>query len=248
MLEVSGLHVSIKGKPVLHGVDMTVADGSVCAIIGPNGAGKSTLVKTVSGIIKPERGSVAVDGAPLRGTTRRELAQKLSYLPQTTTPVPCRVFDAVLLGRKPYIHWRPGKDDVRLAERVMDEMGLLPLRDACVTQISGGEFQKMLIARALVQEARILILDEPINHLDIKNQIEIMALIREITRSRKLTTMIVLHDLNLALRYSDSILLIQQGRQRYFGDSRAVSSAGLSDVYDIPISIEQSGDRVHIVY
>ncbi len=231
MLEVTDLHVSIKDKLILRGIDLRIEDGGVCAVIGPNGAGKSTLVKTVSGIVPPSRGSVTLDGEPLH-----------------TTPVPCRVFDAVLLGRKPYIHWRPGRREILFAERIMDEMGLLPFRDACVTRISGGEFQKMLIARALVQEARILILDEPINHLDIKNQIEIMALIRQLTQSRRLTTMIVLHDLNLALRYSDSILLIQEGRQRYFGDSRGISSAELSDVYDIPVSIRQSGDLIHIVY
>lgn len=248
MLEVTELHVSIKDKLILRGIDLRIEDGGVCAVIGPNGAGKSTLVKTVSGIVPPSRGSVTLDGEPLHTGSRRELAKKLSYLPQKTTPVPCRVFDAVLLGRKPYIHWRPGRREILFAERIMDEMGLLPFRDACVTRISGGEFQKMLIARALVQEARILILDEPINHLDIKNQIEIMALIRQLTQSRRLTTMIVLHDLNLALRYSDSILLIQEGRQRYFGDSRGISSAELSDVYDIPVSIRQSGDLIHIVY
>ncbi|MGE4290709.1 MAG: ABC transporter ATP-binding protein [Desulfovibrio sp.] len=248
MLSVSRLGVTIKRKTIIHDVSFRVGDGRVCALIGPNGAGKSTLVKAVSGILPPTSGSVRINGAPLEITNRRALARSLAYLPQNTTPVPCSVFDAVLLGRKPYVQWRPAAEDRRLARDVLEEMRLLDLTNACVTRVSGGEFQKILIARTLVQGSQVLILDEPINHLDIRNQIEIMELIATLTRARGLSTIIVLHDLNLALRYADSVLLIREGRMLFRGSSRDVSPQDLSKAYDIPISIREVEQTRHVLY
>lgn len=248
MLEVESLSVSMRDRTIVREVSFGVAPGRVCALIGPNGAGKSTLIKAVSGLIPHSAGRIRIDGAVLNGQKRRVLAQKLSYLPQNTTPVPCSVFDAVLLGRKPYIHWRPGAQDRGMAEEVMEEMGLSPMRDACVTQVSGGEFQKILIARSLVQGAKVLLLDEPINHLDIKNQIEIMELIRTFTRRKNLATVIVLHDLNLAVRYADTILLIQAGRPLFHGDSGDISCQELSRAYDVDVSIRDIDRQKHVLY
>lgn len=248
MLSVSGLSVSIKRRDIVRDVSFEVDDGRVCALIGPNGAGKSTLVRAVSGIQAPSAGRVRIDGEPLDVSDRRALARRLAYLPQNTTPVPCSVFDAVLLGRKPYVHWRPGAADRRIAMDVLKEMRLSALADACVTQVSGGEFQKILIARTLAQGSQVLILDEPINHLDIRNQIEIMELIANLTRSRGLSTVIVLHDLNLALRYADTVLLIREGRTLFCGRSRDVSPRDLSEAYDIPIAIREEDRTRHVLY
>ncbi|MGE4505317.1 MAG: ABC transporter ATP-binding protein [Desulfovibrionaceae bacterium] len=248
MLELHDVSVCLRGRTIVRDISLSVEGGSVCALIGPNGAGKSTLVKAVSGLLAPSGGSIAVDGRPLSGACRRELARLVSYLPQKTTPVPCSVFDAVLLGRKPHFNWRPGRDDRAQVERVVEEFGLGPLRDACATRISGGEFQKMLIARSLVQGARVLVLDEPINHLDIKNQVEIMDLITRLTRERGLITLIVLHDLNLAVRHADSVLLIREGRPVYCGETAGLSPRALSEAYEIPVTLREVGGATHVLY
>ena len=248
MLNVSELSITINKRDILHDISLDVDDGRVCALIGPNGAGKSTLLKAISGILPPTRGSITIDGRALGTASRRGLAQKLSYLPQNTLPVPCSVFDAILLGRKPYIHWRPSRRDHLVVEEVVEEMGLEGLKRACVTEVSGGEFQKILIARSLVQGANVLVLDEPINHLDIKNQIDIMALIRKLTREKSLTTLIVLHDINLALRYADSILLIRDGKSLFHGGSRDISHEDLSMAYEIPVSLKRLDDVIHVLY
>lgn len=248
MLSVSGLGVTLRQRRIVDDVSFEVGDGRVCALIGPNGAGKSTLARAVSGLLPVAAGQVRIDGNPLNVSDRRALARRLAYLPQNTTPVPCSVFDAVLLGRKPHVSWRPGAKDRRMAREVLGEMRLLPLADACVTRVSGGEFQKILIARTLVQGSQVLILDEPINHLDIRNQIEIMGLIARLTQSRGLSTIVVLHDLNLALRYADTVLLIREGRALFCGNSQDISPQDLSRAYDIPIDIREDAQTRHVLY
>jgi len=248
MLELDRVTLALGGRTIVEDISFTVPEGTVCALIGPNGAGKSTLVRAISGFLPPSRGGISIEGRSIAGASRRELARMVSYLPQKTTPVPCSVFDAVLLGRKPHFQWRPGREDHRLTEEVLEEFGLAELSDCCVTEVSGGEFQKLLIARALVQEARVLVLDEPINHLDIKNQIEIMELIGNLTRERGLATVVVLHDLNLAVRHADSVQLIRRGRSVFCGGVDELSPQALTAAYEIPVTMGEVGSTMHVLY
>jgi iron complex transport system ATP-binding protein len=236
------------GRKILDDVSFQLQKGEICGIIGPNGAGKTTLMKIIAGVLKPSGGSVKVDGCLINQMKRRETARKIAYLPQTTHAVPCSVYDSVLIGRKPYMTWHPKQEDYSMAEDVMDELGIAHMKDKCVTELSGGEFQKTLIARALVQNAEVLMLDEPINHLDVKNQVEIMETAKSITERRNLTTLIVLHDLNLAVRYADKILLLDNGSTLYYGNKCEMDEAHLSSAYKIPIEIKSINKKSYVIY
>lgn len=239
-LEIEAMTVVVPpGRAIVDQVAARVGPGRLAAVIGPNGAGKSTLLKSILGLVKTRPPSKALYGEiDLGSLKRKSLAALVSYLPQSSQPVQSSVYDAVLLGRRPHVSWRPGREDHRLCREAIEELGLGLLQDRGVGEISGGEFQKVLIARALVQGTPILLLDEPINHLDIKNQIETMDLVSSLTRRRGLITLIVLHDLSLALRYADDILLLSQGRALYFGSKEGLPAERLSDAYRMRIAIE----------
>lgn len=250
MLEISDVSVIVPpGRRILDSVSMRPGQGRVTAIIGPNGAGKSTLLKCLIGLVKPEKGAGLRYGRKeLNTLQRRELAGIISYLPQTTQPVPSSVYEAVLLGRRPHISWRPGRKDHDICLATIEELGLSHLKDKCVSKISGGEFQKILIARALVQSTPVLLMDEPINHLDIKNQIEIMQIVASLTKRRDLITMAVLHDLNLALRYADDLIVLNNGQSLYCGAKDELSAENLSQAYQMDIRIEYIGNASHVLF
>ena len=249
-LEIEALTVVVPpNATILDGVSMRASPGRLSAVIGPNGAGKSTLLKCVAGLMSPVGGSrVSFGGDDLGRLKRRRLASVVSYLTQSTQPVPSTVFDAVLLGRRPHVSWRPGRADREICRRTIDELGLGEFAEANVEEISGGEFQKVLIARALVQGAPVLLLDEPINHLDIKNQIETMELVSSLTRRRGLVTLIVLHDLNLALRYADDVVLLDLGRALHRGPRETLTGERLSEAYGMEIRIETVLGRPRVLY
>lgn len=249
MLDVKDISYSLKnGRKILDGIAFSVGTGELCAVIGPNGAGKSTLMKVISGLIKPESGSVGYMGSELTLLSPRERAKVVAYLPQVTDAVSSSVADAVLLGRKPYISWYPSAEDRARVAEVADRLGLTHMLEMNVTELSGGELQKVLIARAIVQETSVLILDEPVNHLDVKNQIDIMETTRQLTQKSGLSTLVVIHDLNLALRYADSILLLDNGRQADFCPCMGLKSEAVSDVYKIPMCIREIDSRLCVVY
>jgi iron complex transport system ATP-binding protein len=248
MLEIKNLSVKLGKKPALDSVAFSAAPGRLSVVIGPNGAGKSTLLKTIVGLIKPQCGRILRQGLPLDQLSRRSLARAVAYLPQNAQPIPANVYDTILLGRKPHLCFRPGPDDRRLVEEVICDLDLGHLRNSCVTRISGGEFQKVLIARLLVQNTPVMLLDEPINHLDIKNQLEIMDLIAQLTISRQLTTMIVLHDLNFALGHASDLLLLNNGRTIFSGPPERLTSDDLKTAYQVDLKIATIEGKRQVIY
>ncbi|QAR33114.1 ABC transporter ATP-binding protein [Geovibrio thiophilus] len=249
MVRAENISYTLKsGRKILDNVSFSLKKGEICGIIGPNGAGKTTLMKIVAGVLKASSGSVYVGGCSVASMKRNETARRIAYLPQTAHAVPCSVYESVLIGRKPYMTWHPKAEDHCMAEDVIGELDIGHMREKCVTELSGGEFQKTLIARALVQNADVLMLDEPINHLDVKNQVEIMETAKNITERRNLATIIVLHDLNLAVRYADRILLLENGSTLYFGGKNEISEEHLSTAYKIPIAIRNINEKSFVLY
>ncbi|MDR1677539.1 MAG: ABC transporter ATP-binding protein [Deltaproteobacteria bacterium] len=248
MLKISNLKVSFGRKSILESVSFTAAPGRIVAVIGPNGAGKSTLLKSVMGLIKIKEGQILEQDRNLNKLSRRDLARTIAYLPQNAQPVPASVYDSILLGRKPHLSFRPGPADYHLVDRVITDLNLQPLKDSCVTKISGGEFQKVLIARLLVQNAPVMLLDEPINHLDIKNQLEIMDLVLALTNSHRLTTVIVLHDLNFAMGYADELVLLKNGRNVFSGPPERLSVDELKKAYQVDLKIALVEGKKRIVF
>lgn len=248
MLKVDNISYRRNDRNILRSVSFETCKGQLYAVIGPNGAGKSTLLNIISGRIRPSHGSVFIGEMNVAEQNRRSIATYVSYLTQANQAVPCSVEDSVMIGRKPYISWRVSKDDLIKTDKVIQELNLGYIRKKCVTQISGGEFQKSLIARALVQETDVVLMDEPINHLDIRNQIEIMDIIRHVTQTKALNTVVVMHDINLAMRYADKILLLDKGEVRRFCSPDEFDEKDVSSVYNVPFFTKGINDRKYLLY
>lgn len=197
MIEVQNLSFSYGHHPVLSHVGFTAQSGECVGILGNNGAGKSTLITCINRIRTPDSGSVLIDGKAVGNMSRRELARSVAYVAQKNEMSQTTVFDCVLLGRKPYIRWAVGEEDLRLCTAMIHRVGLEALELRSLDELSGGELQKVMLARALVQRPKVLLLDEPTSNLDPRNQYEMMELVREVAREQHITVLIVIHDLNL---------------------------------------------------
>lgn len=238
MLDVDGVEFRYRSTSVLDDVSFSVERGEVLSILGPNGVGKTTLLKCINGILRARKGTVLVEEESLTSMPRPEVAKRVGYVAQRSDTGRVTVFESVLLGRKPYIRWDISKDDVRKAGEMIDRLGLAQISMKYVEEISGGEFQKVQIARALVQEPKVLLLDEPTSNLDLCNQCRIMSSVREMVRKNEISAIQTMHDLNLAIRYSDRFLLLKGGRIFAAGGVEVISPETIEEVYGIPVFVE----------
>ena len=232
-LSVKDLSFSYGGRHVLDKISFDVEDNSIVSILGPNGVGKTTLLRCLCNLHRPQEGSILVDGTDVLTLSGRELAKHIGYVPQSTKPVRTTVFDTALIGRRPYMEWGVTKRDMEITESVLDALGLTGLSMRYADEISGGEYQKVQIARAMVQEPEILILDEPTNNLDIANQHVTMHAILNAVSSRGMCTIMTMHDINLAVHYSDRFLFIKDGRVWAYGGPEIITEELVHDVYGI---------------
>ena len=232
-LSVKDLSFSYGGRKVLDKISFDVEDNSIVSILGPNGVGKTTLLRCLCNLHRPQEGSILVDGTDVLTLSGRELAKHIGYVPQSTKPVRTTVFDTALIGRRPYMEWGVTKRDMEITEGVLDALGLTGLSMRYANEISGGEYQKVQIARAMVQEPEILILDEPTNNLDIANQHVTMHAILNAVSSRGMCTIMTMHDINLVVHYSDRFLFIKDGRVWAYGGPEIITEELVHDVYGI---------------
>ena len=242
---VRGLTFAYNGADVLKDVNLDLAGGNLVGLVGPNGSGKSTLLKCLDRLLVPRKGKVLLDGKDLSRMGRKGIARRIGYVPQSTSILfPKTVFDTVLMGRIPHGNWSPTRGDLRIATRILRDMGMGNLAGRDLNSLSGGQRQKVMIARALAQKPEVLLLDEPTSSLDLANQIDVMELI--IRQKRKgIVAVMAVHDLNLALRYCDSFILLKGGRVVAGGDSESLSREVLEEVYDIRARIIGKGkDKV----
>ena len=209
-----GIAVKFGEREVLRGVSLEVPEGAVVALAGRNGAGKTTLLRVASRVLRPSAGRVLIRGAPIDGFSRRDLAKELAVVPQDT-PVsfPFRVVEVVLMGRSPHLGVLGFEShaDIALARDVMARVGIEEFADRSILELSGGERQLVLIARALVQEPRVLLLDEPTAHLDLAHRVAVLDLVRDFARDGR-SALVVSHDLSLSARASDRLALLAEGR------------------------------------
>lgn len=228
-------------EAVFSGIDIEAKSGSVLAILGNNGAGKSTLLNVLAGITKPDSGTVRIGKRTLASLSRRETAQHIAYVAQQQRIPHLSVYDQVLLGRRPHITWSLTDYDRTVVAKTIERLGLERFSSRYLDELSGGERQKVYIARALAQEPETLLLDEPTSALDPKNQMEVLRIIRDVTQAESIATILVIHDINLALRFCDRFLLVRDGDVVAYGDRSAVTGASLSATYDIDFAIEKVG-------
>lgn len=233
------------GENVLEEVGFSIVSGECIAILGNNGAGKSTLLKCINRICPTKDGVVMVEGKNVYTLSPQIRAQQLAYVPQNSESSPMTVFDAVLLGRKPYITWDASQQDRKITSQIIQQMGLSSFAMRKLNQLSGGEAQKVLLARALAQGPKFLLLDEPTSNLDPYNQHEVLRTVREIASQHKIAVAVIMHDLNLALRYCDKFLFLKDAEVFAYGAVEIVTPETIREVYNIDVDIiEHKGNRV----
>ena len=237
MIEIQNISFSYPDADILENVGFTAESGQVVGLLGNNGAGKSTLVTCINRIRKPKSGQVLIHGKNAFRMSRNELARTVAYVAQKNELTHTTVFDSVLLGRKPYIKWSVSQEDLDICARVMERVGILDYQMRYVDELSGGELQKVMLARALVAEPKLLLLDEPTSNLDPKNQYEMMALVQEVAREKGITVITVIHDLNLALRFCDKFYFLKAGRGYSYGGIETVTDQTLQAVYGIEAEV-----------
>lgn len=237
MLSVCDLHFSYNGRSVLGDIDFRLERGELLAILGPNGVGKTTLLKCMNAILRPKGGAVLVEDRDVLTMSPSEIARDVAYVSQKSETSRLTVFDAVLMGRAPHIRWRTGPDDLRRTEAVIHTLGLSSMTMRHIDTLSGGELQKVCIARALVQEPSLLLLDEPTSALDLKNQVEIMSLVRRVVDEHRIAAVMSMHDLNMALRHADKAIFLKGGTIHAMTHVAGVTADIISDVYGLPVAI-----------
>lgn len=240
MIHVKELQFSYnRDQTILRDIDFYAPKGQCTAVLGNNGAGKSTLIKCLNRILEPQQGVVQVCGKNIQNLKRNDIAKCMAYVAQRNTGERFTVFDAVLLGRKPYINFEPTEEDINIVKSVIKRMKLEDFALRYIDELSGGEMQKVMLARALAQRPNVLLLDEPTSNLDLGNQYAVLAITREIARTEQISVIIVIHDLNLALRYCDKFLLIKNNRIFSCGGIEIMTPENISEIYGIPVMVQE---------
>ncbi len=249
MLELHDLTVRYtrRGPAVLNGVSLSLEKGEIGVLLGRNGAGKTTLFRTVLGILKPERGSMAFDGTDLASLSRRERAKRIAYVPQSIQFGALGVYETVLMGRLARFGLAPGAEDHRVVQRILSEMQLESLSARNVEELSGGERQKVAIARALAQEPELLIFDEPTGNLDLGNEQLILAEAQKAARQNGVGILLSLHDLDRALALGDRFFLMKNGTIRYSGGKEIFTEPVIEDIFDAKVRIVTVDGQTHII-
>lgn len=242
MLKIQNLSVSYGSRRILHDISFDVESGEVLALIGPNGAGKSTLIRAVSGVIR-YTGHVRTNGDDFSLLPTLQRAKYIATVPQAVSLPPAyTVWETVLLGRTPYLGFlgQPSKTDEEIARHSLDRVSALPFAERRVGELSGGEQQRVLLARALCQSTPILLLDEPTAHLDLQYQVGLLELVSELAHKDNLAVLVALHDLNLAAHYADRIALMVAGNITALGKAKDVLQADLiEEAYCLPVKVVQ---------
>jgi len=237
-LTVKNLRYEIDGKPLLNEVSFCINEGEYLAMIGANGAGKTTLIKCLAGLIDGWSGSILFNGRDVHELSPLDLARWIGYVPQADGRVsPFSVYEFVMMSRYPYYrHRNPDASDRKAVDDALDEMELSAFRERTVASLSGGERQMVYIAAALAQNPRLMILDEPVTFLDYKHTMLVHKRLRHINESRKMAVLSILHDVNEAIHYGDTIMALKNGKTLYHGPSSTLLSdvKMLEQIYDLP--------------
>ena len=242
-IKIEQVSFSYSDALVIDGIDLSVSSGEMVGLLGPNGSGKTTLVKLTSGILKPRQGTIRLDDDDIRKMRRKAVARVIAVMPQYFhVPFAFTVEEVITLGRLPFIRTMSGEtaDDHEAVRSAMGSVGIEHLGERRFDELSGGERQKVVLAMALAQLPRVLLLDEPTAHLDISHQVEILEQVRRLNRDSGVTVMAAIHDLNLASLYFDRLVLLKEGRVVADGSpGEVITEETLRDVFSAPVTVER---------
>ena len=240
-LSINGITFYYESVKALDDITFEANEGEILGVIGPNGSGKTTLLRCINLVLKPKVGTVFIDGKNILKLDRKDIAKNIGVVPQNPTiHFPFTVFEIVLMGRTPHLGRldRETSKDIEIAKNAMKITNTHHLANRSIDEVSGGEKQRAIIARALTQEPKILLLDEPTLHLDINHQLEVLELIKKLARKNNLIVVLVSHDLNLASRYCDRLLLLKSGKIYSMGEPQEVlTPRSIKEVYNIDADI-----------
>ena len=249
-LRIDSLCQGYGRKMILDDITFDVDEGEIVTVLGPNGSGKSTLIKTVCNVMRPISGNITANGETISDSDPKKFSRTIGYVPQRYQTMDfMKVFDAVLIGRAPHISWSYSDNDLQKAHDAMETMGVLDLADMYTNDLSGGQMQKVTIARALAQEPKYLVLDEPTSALDLKNQLDALKAVRDVARENGTGILMAMHHLSLAMKYSDRILMLKDNRMYAYGTpDEVITEQSIWDVYGVRSEIMEGRDGrfVHI--
>ena len=241
MLNVENLtfRYSKFSRPVLSGASLELKPGEVGILLGKNGSGKTTMFKNILGIHKPGGGKILFEGEDLLKMSRKERARRIAYVPQDIHFGALTVFDSIMLGRISYFGLKSGDDDYKAVEKILMDMGLTEYAFRMVDELSGGERQKIAIARAMAQEPKLMVFDEPTGNLDIANEQLIMEEARKLAKEKNIAILSSLHDLNQALAFGDKFFFLKNGAVKYAGGREIITPEVVKDTFDVDVRIRQ---------
>ena len=252
-IELRDLQFAYKSRknvfPVLENVSVSIKGAQLVSILGPNGVGKSTLIHCMNKILEPTDGAVIINGHDIRDVSIKDLAKVMGYVPYTSVDnFPLSVTDTVLMGRHPHSKWGTLDEDLRIVHDMLCLIGIEDLADRNFNELSAGQHQKVMLARGLAQEPRIMFLDEPTSNLDVKYQLEITKMLRRLSREKNMLVIMISHDINIAAKYSDNIIMMHDGGIFALGKPVDVITAeNIKHVYDVDAKVIMDEGRPHIV-
>ena len=252
-VELKNLNFAYKSRkktfPVLEDISVRIRGAQLVSILGPNGVGKSTLIHCMNRILDPTAGAVTINGYDVDGISIKDLAKFMGYVPYSSVDnFPLSVTDTVLMGRHPHSKWGTLDDDLCIVHEMLCLIGIEDLADRNFNELSAGQHQKVMLARGLAQEPRIMFLDEPTSNLDIKYQLEITKMLRRLSREKNMMVIMISHDINIAAKYSDNIIMMHDGGIFALGKpADVITSENIKHVYDVDAKVIMDEGRPHII-
>lgn len=243
ILSVDKLSCGYDARVVIKDFSVSVKSGEILCLLGPNGIGKTTLFKTILGLLPAKSGTIHLDGTPVKSMSKTDFAKRVSYVPQAhVPPFPFKVMDVVLMGRAAYIgrFGSPGKKDIAVAEHCLENMGISFLKDRTYTELSGGERQMVLIARALSQEPELLMMDEPTSALDFGNSVHVLQHVNRLSKESNMAIIMTTHVPDHAFYCNSKVAILSDGEKSYEGDAKdIITSEIMQDIYGVDIRVIQ---------
>ena len=245
MLQIENLRFSYTSQqePVLNGVSLELKQGEIGIVLGKNGSGKTTLFKNILGLSAPASGAIRFGGENLLKMKRKERAKRIAYVPQHIHFGDLSVFDSVLMGRVAYFGMQAGREDYEAVEKILEDMHLSDLAHRSAEALSGGEKQKIAIARAMAQDPKLMIFDEPTGNLDMANELLIMEEAKKLATEKGISILSSLHDLNQALYFGDRFFFLKNGIIKYAGGKEIVTESVIKDIFDIDVKIVEINNQ-----